>query len=136
MAEHIAQCQCGALRLHIKSAPEFSVLCNCRRCQKRSGSPFGVGAYIKTENTRVDGAFQTWGRAAVTGRSVVNHFCPTCGTTVFWTLEMRPDYVGVAHGGFEDDLPMPDRAIWTQEAPDWVVYPDHMPQYEKATPDA
>lgn len=117
------------------SEPEFSVLCNCRKCQRRSGGPFGVGAYIRASQTTIDGAFKTWGRKADTGRQITNHFCPNCGTTVFWTLDMRPDHLGVAYGGFQRDLPMPDRAIWCEASRDWMVYPDAMPKYDKGTPE-
>jgi len=134
MAEHCASCQCGGLTLKIGKDPEFGVLCNCTLCQMRGGGPFGVGYYVQQRHCQTVGPYETWGRPADTGRMVVNHFCPTCGTTVYWTLEMRPGYVGVALGTFKDKPPMPDRAIWAQEAHDWMVFPEEMPVFQKATP--
>jgi len=28
------------------------------------------------------------------------HFCPTCGSTVYWELSIAPNFVGAAVGGF------------------------------------
>ncbi len=134
MAEHRAACQCGGLTVDADQDPDFVVLCNCKACQKRTGAPFGVGAYFPISSLKMNGAFQQWGRMAESGRKIVNHFCQTCGTNVFWTLEMRPDHIGVALGTFDTELPKPARSIWAEEAHDWVVFPEDMPVFPKATP--
>lgn len=134
MAEHRAACQCGALTVEASAEPDFVVLCNCKACQMRTGAPFGVGAYFQRDALRVAGENRTWGRVAESGRRLENHFCPTCGTNLFWSLEMRPDHLGVALGCFEGPLPAPSRAIWAEEAHDWVVLPDGMPVFPKAVP--
>ena len=135
MAEHEASCQCGALTVVCHDDPDFQVLCNCKACQKRTGSPFGVGAYIRRDRVSISGTSSSWGRTADAGRQLVNHFCPTCGSTVFWTLEMRPDHVGIAVGMFKGELPAPARAIWAEEAHDWMIFPEDMPVFQKATPE-
>ena len=30
-----------------------------------------------------------------------NRFCPNCGTNVFWSIEMRPGWTGIATGTFD-----------------------------------
>jgi len=134
MAKHNASCQCGSLVLEAISDPDFVVACNCRACQKRSGSPFGVGAYFRKDAVTVSGEQQSWQRVAESGRRLENAFCPNCGTTLFWNLEMRPDHIGVPVGQFDTQLPPPIRAIWTDEKHDWVTFPEDWPTFPKGSP--
>lgn len=135
MAEHKAHCQCGALQVSASADPDFVVVCNCVACQRRTGSPFGEGAYFKKTDLMVSGDTWKYARKADTGREIVNHFCPNCGSTVFWSLEMRPEHLGVAAGCFEKELPRPVRVIWAKEKHDWVVFPDDMTVLEGASPE-
>ena len=134
MAEHRARCQCGALMVEATQEPDLVVACNCVACQRRTGSPFGVSGFFLKSSITVSGDYKTWDRVAESGRNLTSHFCPLCGTNVFWTLDMRPDHVAVAAGCFETKLPEPARAIWTESKHDWVEFPDHWPQHEKMTP--
>jgi hypothetical protein len=115
--------------------PDFVIVCNCKACQMRTGSPFGTGAYFKKADLTVSGEAKGWRRSADSGRAIENFFCPSCGTNVYWTLEMRPDHIGVGFGLFETALPEPARAIWTEEKHGWVIFPEHWPQFEKGTPE-
>jgi hypothetical protein len=134
MAKHNATCQCGSLVLEAISDPDFVIACNCRACQKRSGSPFGVGTYFRKDVVTVGGEQQSWERAAESGRRLENIFCPRCGTTLFWTLDMRPDHIGVPGGQFDTPPPTPIRAIWTEEKHDWVTFPEDWPTFPKGSP--
>ena len=61
------------------------------------------------------------------------HFCPDCGTTVYWDLEMRPSHVGVAVGCFSDpEFFAPARAVWTQRQHHWVMFPEDLPTFPKS----
>jgi hypothetical protein len=132
--KHEAVCQCGALRLEAKSDPDFVVVCNCVQCQRRTGSSFGVGVYFRNDAVSVEGNPSDWTREAPAGGWLTNHFCPTCGTNLFWSLGMRPDHVGVALGCLTTPAPEPSRVIWTSEKHDWVTFPAHWPHYDEATP--
>lgn len=135
MPTHHASCQCGALVADFVGDPDFVIACNCRACQKRTGAPLGTGAYFLKSSMTVQGDRNSWGRKAETGRKIENFFCPTCATTLFWTLEMRPEHIGVAYGTFDSVLPDPVRAIWTEERHGWVHFPDDLPTYPKGTPE-
>ena len=59
------------------------------------------------------------------GYSVDSHFCPVCGSTVYWEREKPADWIGVSVGAFADPaFPKPRRAVWTQNKHHWVVLPD------------
>ena len=131
---HKAECQCGALFITSTEGPDFVIACNCRACQKRTGSVFGVGAYFRKDFVTINGDAKDLQRATESGRTLTNHFCPECGSNLFWSLEMRPDHFGVSGGCMVSRLPEPNRAIWTSEKHDWVSFPDEWPNFEYGTP--
>jgi hypothetical protein len=79
-----AHCACGALRIEVSADPDAVVACHWGECQRRTGSVFGVGAYFKMEHVRAKGPSKIYVRDGQEGRKLRMHFCPTCGTTVFW----------------------------------------------------
>jgi len=133
--KHKAACQCGTLSISSADDPEFVIACNCRACQRRTGSVFGVGAYFRKDGVSIAGKSAEWSRKADSGRSLTNHFCTNCGSTVFWSLEMRPKLYGVAVGSMLSELPDPVRAIWTSEKHHWVSFPEEWPTFEFGTPE-
>jgi len=136
-SEHRAACLCGQLAITAAGQPDMAIACNCFKCQQRTGAPFGVGAYYRRDRiVSVDGTSKEYSRTADSGRGLTNHFCPDCGTTVYWSLEMRPDHFGISAGCFTDPgLANPARTIWTENKHHWVQFPDDLPAFEKAVPE-
>jgi hypothetical protein len=136
--EHRAACLCGQLAITVNGQPDMTIACNCFKCQQRTGAPFGVGAYYRRDAVvAIDGNSKEFGRVAESGRGLTNHFCPDCGTTVYWNLEMRPDHLGISAGCFADpELAVPARTIWTENKHHWVTFPDDLPAFEKAVPES
>ena len=130
---HRAVCQCGQLSLKASADPDIVVACNCIQCQRRTGSPFGVGAYFRKAVVTMDGDYRTWQRDAPKGRILTNRFCPECGTNVSWTLDLRPDHMGVSVGCLETPLGEPERVVWLCEKHDWVTFPEHWEQFDEAS---
>ena len=134
MTKHHAQCQCGQLAVDAEIEPDFVIACNCKGCQKRTGAAYGAALYFRKDGLRIQGQWTAWSRQADSGRMIESHFCPVCGTSLFWTLEMRPDHMGVAYGCFETPVPEPTRAIWTDEKHDWVIFPAAWPTFPTGSP--
>jgi len=133
MTEHKASCQCGDLRITASADPDFVIACNCKACQKRTGSPFGSGAYFKRSDLTITGAHNEWARSSAAGDAVDNHFCPQCGTSLFWGVGMRPDHMGLALGAFDTAAPRPNRVVWAEERHDWVTFPDDWEIFNKGS---
>ena len=52
-------------------------------------------------------------RGSDSGRKIERHFCPSCGSTVFWFAELAPDLIGIAVGAFADpSMPWPTGSVW------------------------
>ena len=130
-----AHCCCGALRVEVSADPDAVVACHCGECQRRTGSVFGVGAYFKKDHVLAEGPYETYVRDAPEGRKVRNHFCPACGTTVFWEADLRPDHVGVAVGAFGDSrFPRPARSVWEESKHEWVAFAHDLPHLPRGRP--
>ena len=91
-----AACGCGRLRVTTVGDPDIVIACSCLACQRRSGSPFGLGAYFRKDAVSAEGEAQVFTRVADSGLDVSIRFCPACGNSVYWLAELRPDHYGVA----------------------------------------
>lgn len=119
----IASCSCGSLTAEIGGDPVIVGICHCTQCQRRTGSVFGVGAYFRKEGVRTSGASTIYVRDGQDGRKVQTHFCPTCGSTVFWFLDFFPDFLGIAVGAFGDPaFTRPVVSVWEQTRHPWVSF--------------
>jgi hypothetical protein len=130
----VAQCACGGITATVTAEPRFIVLCHCTQCQRRTGSTFGIGAYFRREDVELSGTPKAYTRQVEgTERTVTNYFCPECGGTVYWTLDLRPNHVGIAVGNFADpSFGAPTRAVWSEHKHHWINLPSELPAFLKA----
>jgi len=111
--------------------------CHCATCKKRTGAAFGVGAYFEDSDVEfIAGKPESFEfRSDTSDRWICNEFCARCGTTVSWTLEMRPGVRGVAGGAYDDPTWFRiDKHIWTHSACAGVGYPDDVEVHTHALP--
>jgi hypothetical protein len=129
---HRAQCACGGLRVTIGETAPQVVACHCRACQRRSGSVFGVSAYVPAAETVIEGTAKEYARPTDSGGLFRQFFCPDCGSTVFWRTDKHPAMLGIAAGAFADpDFPPPVRSVWKETRHRWVsidVATQHFPK--------
>jgi hypothetical protein len=144
MATRISRCNCGQLRLTYDGPdPARISLCQCYECQRRTGSVFSVQARLPREHVTIEGRSTTWtfpvaGAPPAEFRScdsggATYHFCPECGSTVYWDIDAAPDVVGVAVGGFTDaTFPPPMISGFEAYGADWAMNASaiQMPHYE------
>ena len=106
-------------------------MCHCLQCQKRTGSTYSVHAYFSKEGVQVDGVTKAYRRSADLGRFIEFHFCPNCGSTMFWGHPTYTDFIGIPVGVFADPtFPQPDVSIFMPHKHPWVIVPDAVPGYE------
>src|SRR5215813_11529200 len=100
--ERTATCACGQLTVFCKREPASVSLCYCLGCQKRTGSSYGLAAFFQREHVESKGCARHYTRSSDSGYGVAFHFCPDCGSTVFWEPHRKADMVAVAVGAFAD----------------------------------
>lgn len=116
-----AQCACGALRLMFSEPPQLTALCHCFACQRRTGAPFSANAFYSIDCVEISGTSTEFIRTAESGRKVRMHFCPTCGSTVYWKADVSPSWIGVAVGSFADPAFAPPAiSVFEQSKHKWV----------------
>ena len=101
-------------------------MCHCLDCQRRTGAVISNQARFRRDQVTFAGKTTPWMRTAESGKALTFHFCPTCGSTVYWEGEGFPGYVAVAIGSFADpDFPAPAIAVWEETPPRGLVAARH-----------
>lgn len=125
-----ASCCCGQLHVECDGEPIRVSVCHCHSCQRRTGSVFGAQARFPSAQVRTFGQATTYTRLGDSGNAIHFHFCPTCGSTVYYTLDRAPDSIAVALGAFADaSFPSPKISVYEARMHPWVGLPadvEHM----------
>jgi len=88
---------------------------------------------VTTISARDPKSFDTIVGGNESGKALTFHFCPACGSTVYWESESFPGYIAVAVGNFADpDFPAPSIAVWEQSRHPWVSLPPDTPPQRAA----
>jgi hypothetical protein len=116
-----ATCRCGQLSITCTGEPVRVSVCHCYDCQKRSGSAFAFQARFAGDAVATSGAHNVYTHVGDSGNSADFHFCPTCGSTLWYHARPFRDLFAVAVGGFADkDFPQPQYSVWENRKHDWV----------------
>ena len=90
MSTRRAACSCGQLALTIEGEPVRISMCHCLECQRRTGAVISNQARFRRDQIAFAGQASDWTRTAESGNAVTFHFCPTCGSTVYWGARAFP----------------------------------------------
>jgi hypothetical protein len=96
-------CACGAIRYEISAEPRAMVDCQCRDCQRKSGT--GHGSYLtfpSRKDVKLEGEAKHWDVAADNGNVKTCGFCPNCGSPVSLTFSATPDSFTVHAASLDD----------------------------------
>ncbi len=84
-------------------------------------------AGFKADQVQVSGRFSDYARISDESdrKEHVFHFCPDCGSQVFYTEPTEPDLVVVSVGSFADpSFPPPTESVYDSWRHPWVGLPD------------
>ena len=126
MAVREAACSCGQLRLAVTGEPFAVGICHCLACQRRTGSAFGMQAGYDDRQVEVTGRSTEYARTSDEADRKVHvfHFCPECGSTVFYTEPEETGLLVVMTGAFADpSFPAPTEEGYTNRRHRWVAPP-------------
>jgi len=103
MEQHEGGCLCGQLRYVTTGQPDRLTICHCTWCQRRTGSAFGVEAPFSQDRIAISGEYKLWrSHSDESGRWLDRHFCPDCGCSIGFTLELRANTFLVDVGSYDD----------------------------------
>ena len=131
MSQRLATCSCGQLTARVVGDPVRVSICHCLACQRRTGSVFGQQARFHRENVSIAGASSEYVRIGDEGSHITFHFCPRCGSTVYYEPEGMEEYLAIPVGAFADpSFPAPLVSVYECRMHAWVVPPsdaEHIP---------
>ena len=128
-------CACGAIRYQVSAEPAMMNLCQCRQCQRDSGTGHGshltfVGAPVGL--TGEPGQWETVGEGGTRKRRA---FCPTCGNPVYITFPDMPDVFVAAAASLDDPRRyQPQMAMWASGGQPWDHLDPSLPTFHKMPP--
>jgi hypothetical protein len=128
MTSRTASCSCGQLRLNCHGEPVRISICHCLECQKRTGSVFATQARFARADVAIEGRSSQWTRIGDSGGGATFHFCPACGSTVYWEPAGIPELLYVAVGAFADpDFPPPRVSVYEERQHPWTLAVGELP---------
>lgn len=113
-------CACGAIRYSVDGEPISMTDCQCRQCQRDSGT--GHASYLTFAGAVVNlaGAPSSWDFIGDGGTVKRRAFCPDCGTPVYMTFPAMPDVFVVRAGSLDDPgRYKPQMVLWAETAQPW-----------------
>ena len=123
-------CLCGSIRYTILQQPILAYTCNCRFCQKDTGTAYRSALAILNENVELIGKdFSVYTYKSVEhGRELYKNFCSDCGTTISLKTERFPERQVIMIGTLDDPSQIDlSTHMFAEEAFDWVEFPkDHV----------
>lgn len=76
----------------------------------------------------VEGEARIFTRKGDEGGEVTLHFCPACGSTLYWRLDTVPGFTSVAVGAFADpSFPPPQVSVYDELRSPWVRFDEKTP---------
>ena len=122
MTQRTASCRCGQLCATVTGDPVRVSVCHCLNCKKRSGSAFAVQARWPSAQVKIEGRSNTFVKIADSGNSATFHFCPECGSDVYYEIDGKfDDLVAIPLGAFYDPyFVSPEYSVWEDRKHPWV----------------
>lgn len=128
-------CACGAVRYSITSEPLFANHCQCRDCQRESGSGHGSYATFARAGVTVAGEAKTWDMVGDSGNVKRRAFCPTCGLAVYMTFAAMPDIFTIRAASLDEPARYKPQAVtYAVRAYDWDHLDSSLTKFETMPP--
>lgn len=125
-------CLCGAVRYSGEAEPVFAGVCHCRDCQKFTGSAFGALVGVPQTSVKFEGVFKTFTSVGGSGKPILRHFCPVCGSSIAEETANLPGHVVINIGTFDDPGQMtPKIEIFCDDALSWAQIGGNVPRFAK-----
>ena len=122
MIARTASCRCGQLTASVSGEPVRVSVCHCLNCKKRSGSAFAAQVRFPDDRVMIEGQSKSHRMTADSGNTATFHFCPDCGSDVYYVNDGKFDgLVAIPLGAFDDPYAFaPAFSVWEKRKHHWV----------------
>ena len=119
-SEYSGGCACGAVRYTISAAPAFSFHCQCRQCQRATGTGHASLFVVPADAVSLSGELRFHEQTADDGNTVSRGFCPLCGSPVAGKSSGHPDVMLFSAASLDDPaLFQPEKVVWSMSRQPW-----------------
>ncbi len=102
MVPYTGGCSCGAVRFEIAAEPLRGFQCQCRDCQRDTGSGHASVLVFPRAAMRISGPVSEISRVADSGAQKLKGFCGSCGSPLYNKPVSKPDALGIYVGTLDD----------------------------------
>jgi hypothetical protein len=132
---YVGGCACGAIRYEISAEPVFSNDCQCRDCQRESGTGHGSHLTFPRAGVKVEGAAKAWDMIADSGNVKTRFFCPACGSPVYMTFAAMPDIFTIRATSLDNPSRYkPQVVTYSARGYGWDHLDPALPKFDKMPP--
>ena len=123
------QCHCGAVHYEMPAETIHKALCHCSDCRRHSGAPAVAWGLVGKDQLKIEGETKEYA-SSENGR---RHFCPQCGTALFYTNDVIfPSKIDVQIATLDDpDVIPPDAQIQVAERIGWMERAHELPAFAR-----
>jgi len=126
-------CHCGAIRYEIDGEVLVHALCHCSDCRRHAGAPMVGWTMYPQSAFRVTRGEPKIYESSQHGR---RHFCPNCGTGLFYINEnVLPGIIDVQSATYDDPDAVPATVqIQVADRIRWMAHAHELPAFERFPP--
>lgn len=123
-------CHCGAVRYEVSGdAPIHHAACHCSDCRRATGAPLVTWSLFRKDEVAITGET----KAYASSEHAERHFCPQCGTSLFYTNDqIFPGQIDIQSATLDGPDAFPLGAqIQTAERIGWMKTLGDLPEFER-----
>jgi hypothetical protein len=128
-------CACGAVRYAFSGEPMMMGQCQCRACQRDSGTGHACHLAVAAAGFEISGPIKYWNSKADSGNTVSRGFCTECGSPVASKNVGMPQMMFVRAASLDDPaIFRPQMVVWAGARQPWDYLNPELPTFEKMPP--
>jgi hypothetical protein len=128
-------CACGLVRYASSSQPLLSLFCQCRDCQRDSGTGHSCHVMLPKASFELSGPMKQFHCVADSGNPVLRGFCPECGSSIIYGSAAFPEAIFVTAGSLDDPSWFrPTMVVYTSSAQPWDHIEESLRRFEEMPP--
>lgn len=123
------RCHCGAITYEMGEQTVHNTLCHCTDCRRSAGAPMVAWGMVSVDQITIHGAPHVYA-SSEHGR---RHFCPACGTGLFYTNEeIFPGLIDVQTATLDNPGALqPTAQIQVAERIPWMANAHELPAFDR-----
>lgn len=130
MTRYVGGCACAAIRYESDVAPQASIHCQCRQCQRATGAGHASLMIFNAIDLSVKGDLKYYDQIADDGSTVSRGFCKNCGSPVLGKSSGYPNIIMIHAASLDDPgCFKPQKVVWSSVKQPWDFIDPALPSY-------